>query len=65
MSLCWRTSSPRPKLWQSSDGRKAETAAKRVDILQAHFAQVAIGIKLAIMMGDSHVASGLCLTEES
>jgi hypothetical protein len=36
--------------------KEAETAAKRVDILEAHFAQVAIGIHLAIMMGEGHVA---------
>ncbi len=34
--------------------QKAEAAAKRVAVLEAHIAQVAIGIKLAILMGEGH-----------
>jgi hypothetical protein len=32
--------------------QEAETAGKRAEILEAHFAQFAIGINLAIMMGQ-------------
>ena len=37
-------------------GRQAEAAAKRVDVLEAHIAQVAIGIRLAIIMGEGRIA---------
>jgi hypothetical protein len=33
----------------------AETTAKRVEVLEAHIAQVAISIKLAIMMGEGRI----------
>jgi len=36
--------------------QEAETAAKRVEVLESHIAQVAIGIQLAIMMGEGHIA---------
>jgi chromosome segregation ATPase len=36
--------------------RKAEAAAKRVEVLEAHIAQVAIAIKLAIMMGEGQIS---------
>jgi chromosome segregation ATPase len=35
--------------------QEAEIAVKRVEALEAHIAQAAIGIKLAIMMGDGHI----------
>jgi hypothetical protein len=35
--------------------QEAETAGKRAEILEAHFAQVAIGINLAIMMARAKV----------
>ena len=35
---------------------EAETAAKRVEVLEAHIAQVAIGIRLAIIMGEGRIA---------
>jgi len=33
----------------------AETAVKRVEVLEAHIAQIAISIKLAIMMGEGRI----------
>ena len=36
--------------------QEAETAAKRVQVLEAHIAQVAIGIRLAIIMGEGRIA---------
>ena len=36
--------------------QEAETAAKRVEVLEAHIAQVAIGIRLAIIMGEGRIA---------
>ena len=35
---------------------EAETATKRVEVLEAHIAQVAIGIRLAIIMGEGRIA---------
>ena len=36
--------------------QEAETAAKRVEVLEALIAQVAIGIRLAIIMGEGRIA---------
>jgi chromosome segregation ATPase len=35
--------------------QEAETAAKRVEVLEAHIAQVAISIKLAMMMSEGRI----------